>query len=562
MKRRLCSVLLCCVMLLGLLPTVAGAEDGLTEGGTYYFDLSGAGIPGSINSNLVRSTLHYVPFTYVGEINAYKLTSADTTQNDYAHHLFIANYAVMQDVSWDMLNGNDLIFGRDYTSNGATYTMRAPSVGNLYFRGQDGSKHIEPENNEWDMILQQNSIKNDAWSWGQDTARNDTTKRACRYSYNFTTSTTSDFRGFRPVLEIPDPADLKVVTLNLNGGYIDGLTDKTPKIVVEKDGTFTAPVLKGLIQPKHHNTNNFKWKADNGETYAPGVSVPATVNSLAAQFTPSTYEVKLHTNGGTIAEGKNITKYTYGVGAKLPTADDMTYAGHTFEGWYRNRNLVGNPVTEISTKDNNYKDFWAKWVANTYNVTLDANGGIIAEGKDVTEYTYGASVTLPTDVTKTGYDFLGWYSGDEKVTSIGTSDIGDKSFIAKWQASTYTVTLHTNDGTINSDNVTEYTYGEGATLPTEVTRRGYTFKGWYNNEELTGDPVTAIGDTETGHKEYWAKWEANRYYYNRQPQKTAPVTSPGTADNSAMGLWGFLLCASLAVGYAVTAAQRRRKDAR
>ena len=81
----------------------------------------------------------------------------------------------------------------------------------------------------------------------------------------------------------------------------------------------------------------------------------------------------------------------------------------------------------------------------------------------------------------------------------------------QWTAPTYTVTLHTNGGTINNGNVTEYTYGVGATLPTDVTRTGYTFKGWYDNEGLTGSPVTAISNTETGNKEYWAKWEINQY---------------------------------------------------
>ena len=82
---------------------------------------------------------------------------------------------------------------------------------------------------------------------------------------------------------------------------------------------------------------------------------------------------------------------------------------------------------------------------------------------------------------------------------------------AQWTAPTYAVTLNTNGGTINSGNVTSYTYGVGATLPTDVTRTGYTFKGWYDNENLTGSPVTAIGSTETGNKEYWAKWEINQY---------------------------------------------------
>lgn len=81
----------------------------------------------------------------------------------------------------------------------------------------------------------------------------------------------------------------------------------------------------------------------------------------------------------------------------------------------------------------------------------------------------------------------------------------------QWTAPTYTVTLNAGDGTINSGNVTSYTYGVGATLPTDVTRTGYTFKGWYDNENLTSSPVTAISNTETGNKEYWVKWEINQY---------------------------------------------------
>ena len=87
-------------------------------GGRYYFDLSAMNIPGTANSNLPDSTLHYVPFTYAGTVDAYKLTSAMATtdgyaeQNKYAHSLFVADYAVTHTVSWDDLNTKGLIFGK------------------------------------------------------------------------------------------------------------------------------------------------------------------------------------------------------------------------------------------------------------------------------------------------------------------------------------------------------------------------------------------------------------------------------------------------------------------
>ena len=140
----------------------------------------------------------------------------------------------------------------------------------------------------------------------------------------------------------------------------------------------------------------------------------------------------------------------------------------------------------------------------TYTVTLNANGGTINSG-NVTSYTYGVGAALPTDVTRTGYTFLGWFDGATKVTAISTTDTGNKSYTAKWQPSTYNVTLNANDGTINSGNVTSYTYGVGATLPTDVTRTGHTFLGWFDGNTK----VTAISTTDTGAKTYLARWEAN-----------------------------------------------------
>ncbi|MGN0107025.1 MAG: InlB B-repeat-containing protein, partial [Hominilimicola sp.] len=76
------------------------------------------------------------------------------------------------------------------------------------------------------------------------------------------------------------------------------------------------------------------------------------------------------------------------------------------------------------------------------------------------------------------------------------------------QPEEYSVKLNVNGGTINSGNITKYTFGEGAMLPTDVTRSGYTFGGWYDSMACTGTAVTAISKTDIGKKEYWAKWTA------------------------------------------------------
>ena len=513
----------------------------LTPGGRYYFDLSGANIPGTANGSLPDTTLHYVPFTYAGTIEAYKLTSATATteeyaqQNKYAHSLFVADYAVTHKVNWNNLDTASLIFGKNYASGGVDYTLRAPSVGSNSTGSGDSQRGV-PQSNEWDTMLNKNSgyIQNwnEMYSWGQDAYS--TLRRAIR-GYNSARTWNDDnathsypLLGFRPVLEVLNPDTLgsdglKVVTLDLGGGKL-GNSSEDIQIIVKTGSEFTAPASDGLTRPDGDAGSFFMWLGSNGKFYAPGDSVPAEVTKLTAQWTAPTYAVTLNTNGGTINSG-NVTSYTYGVGATLPTADDMTYTGYTFKGWYDNENLTGSPIAAIGDTETGNKEYWAKWEANTYTVTLHTNGGTINSG-NVTGYTYGVGATLPTagDMTYTGHTFVGWYDNENltgsPVTAISDTETGNKEYWAKWEANAYTVTLNTNGGTINSGNVTSYTYGVGATLPTagDMTYTGHTFVGWYDNENLTGSPVTAIGGTETGNKEYWAKWEINQYTITVKPE--------------------------------------------
>ena len=275
----------------------------LAPGGRYYFDLSAMNIPGTVNSNLPDSTLHYVPFTYVGTVNAYKLTSEMATTEEYAqknkypHSLFIADYAVTHTVSWDDLNTAGLIFGKNYASGGVDYTLRTPSVGSDC-TGLDDSQRGVPQSNEWDAVLDKNSgyIKNwnGIYSWGQDTTRYSSSYRAFR-GYNsarywFDNLATRSFLdvGFRPVLEILNPDTLssdglKVVTLDLGGGTLGGSSDAI-QIIVKSSESFAAPASDGMTRPDGNTGSYFMWLGSNGKLYAPGASVPADVTKLTAQF--------------------------------------------------------------------------------------------------------------------------------------------------------------------------------------------------------------------------------------------------------------------------------------
>ena len=395
----------------------------LTPGGRYYFDLSAVNIPGTANGSLPDSTLHYVPFTYVGTVEAYKLTSAMATteeyaqQNKYAHSLFVADYAVTLKVNWNNLDTASLIFGKDYVAGGVDYTLRAPSCGSG-FTGSGDSECGTPQSNEWDAVLDKNSGYIQNWnkmySWGQDTSSYELWYRAVR-GYSSARSWSHDYAGssfpvvgFRPVLEVlnPDtlgPDGLKVVTLDLGGGKLGGSSDAI-QIIVKTGSAFTAPASDGMTRPDGNTGSYFMWLDGNGNSYEPGDSVPADVTTLTVQWTAPTYTVTLHANGGTINSG-NVTGYTYGVGATLPTADDMTYTGHTFKGWYDNEGLTGSPVTAIGGTETGNKEYWAKWEINQYTITVKPENG----KADITiTQDYGTAITAPADPTREGYTFTGW----------------------------------------------------------------------------------------------------------------------------------------------------------
>ena len=397
----------------------------LKPGGTYYFDLSAMGIPGTVNDALPDNTLHYVPFTYAGTVDAYKLMSEMATteeyaqQNKYPHSLFIADYVVTNDVSWDTLNTADLIFGKNYAGGGVDYTLRAPSVGSSY-TGSGDSERGTPKSNEWDKILDKDDgyIKNwrEMLSCGQDTTiRISASSRAVRgwnrsarfwTSYNTSSSSSYPTFGFRPVLEVPnsdtlDSGGLKAVTLDLGGGKLGGSSDAI-HIIVKNGSAFTAPASDGLTRPDGNTGSYFMWLDGNGKSYEPGDSVPADVTELTVQWTAPTYTVTLHANGGTINNG-NVTEYTYGVGATLPT--DVTRTGYTFKGWYDNEGLTGDPVTAIGGTGTGNKEYWAKWEINQYTITVKPENG----KADITiTQDYGTAITAPADPTREGYTFIGW----------------------------------------------------------------------------------------------------------------------------------------------------------
>ena len=509
----------------------------LASGGRYYFDLSAMDIPGTVNSNLPDSTLHYVPFTYAGTVDAYVLKPASNHVEDsseqasvtkdknaqygyaYEHSLFIADYRVTTNISWIDLNNAGFIFGKTNTAGGINYTLRAPTMGSIYKSPMRGA----PANNEWDQILAKNSDfikeldnnRNISLFWGQDTSRSYdfNIRKTTRNSVNnFMGTTESSSYGicFRPVLEVMNPDTLgsdglKAVTLDLGGGKL-GNSSEDIQIIVKNGSTFTAPASDGLTRPDGNTDSYFMWLDGNGNSYEPGGSVPADVTELTVQWTAPTYAVTLNTNGGTIADGKDVTGYTYGVGATLPT--DVTRTGYTFKGWYDNENLTGSPVTAIGGAETGNKEYWAKWEINQYTITFDTNGG--SEIAPITQ-DYGTEITAPDNPTRKGYTFKGW---DKEIPE--TMPAENITVKAQWGINQYTITFDTNGGSEIAPITQDY--GTEITAPDNPTRKGYTFKGW--DKEI---PETMPAENIT----VKAQWGINQYtitFDTNGGNEIAPIT--------------------------------------
>lgn len=156
--------------------------------------------------------------------------------------------------------------------------------------------------------------------------------------------------------------------------------------------------------------------------------------------------------------------------------------------------------------------FTVTWKSEDGNTTLETDAGL-ANGT-ATEFNGSTPSKAATD--QYTYTFDGWTTaanGGGTFYADGSTPAvsGNATYYAHFTQTnrSYTVTLNPNSGTINAGNITSYTYGTGATLPTNVTRDGFDFGGWFDNEEFTGDAVTSISNTATGDKAYWAKWTAS-----------------------------------------------------
>lgn len=572
----------------------------LAPGGRYYFDLSAMDIPGTVNSNLPDSTLHYVPFTYVGTVDAYSMENeTDTAKQPYEHSLFIADYNVKCSLQRETLAEMNLIYGQTYTASNVNYTLRAPSVGDHHRNEGEGSG-LAPIDNEWDTIYQKSAdyIKN--WykmrSFGQDIGTGNLEGMYLSRGGHFAAQATFWARptlperdvGFRPVLELPTDlaADsLKTVALALGGGKL-GNSSEDIQIIVKTGSAFTAPAFDGLTRSDGNNGSYFMWLGSDGNLYAPGDSVPALVTTLTAQWKDSEKPT------GEIIIGANkwqefLNKLTFGLffrDTQTVTINAADNSGTVFVSYLvTDRDLseeelkslvFGGYEEPFHIDPNGEYIVYAMLVDESLNitylrsdrVTLDNVQPVISGIEAGKTYCEAQTVTVAEKYVDTITVNGTAVELDKNNSFILSAADGEQKIVAADKAGNITeMTVTVNDGHTGGTA----TCTEKAVC--EVCGKAYGEPDPKNHTDLKHIPAKAATEDAEGNIEYWYCGGCNRYYRDKDGTKeitkadtvTAKLPqSPQTGDTSSLMLWIALLLASGGAATGAAALSRKKKHDR
>ncbi len=211
---------------------------------------------------------------------------------------------------------------------------------------------------------------------------------------------------------------------------------------------------------------------------------------------PQIFTVEFVTNGDT-----EVSNQMIGEGGKVLKPTDPAKTGYTFLGWYD-----GETLWDFETVVTSDLTLTAKWEQLSYTITFNSDGGSSVDSQTVN---YNEKITKPTDPTKEGFVFVGWYDGETLWNFNLLTVKKDITLTAKWEEegtnppapNTFTVTFNSNGGSnVASQNIEE---GGVAVKPTDPTQTGYAFLGWYDGTTLF-DFNTVI----TANITLTAKWEA------------------------------------------------------
>ena len=246
--------------------------------------------------------------------------------------------------------------------------------------------------------------------------------------------------------------------------------------------------------------------------------------NLWAKFALKEYSIIYH-----VSEGENPTANptSYTINTDKIVLAAASKEGYTFVGWYANEEFTGEAITEIAKGSKGNLNLWAKYSLAEYAITYHVGEGENSAANPAT-YTIESDKISLASASKEGYKFAGWYTNPEftgeAITEIAKGSKGDISLWAKYTPTEYTITYHVNNGENSAENPAIYTIDSDKTSLADASKEGYTFAGWYANNEFLGEAITEIAVGSKGEISLWAKYtpiEYNITYHLNEGENSA-----------------------------------------
>ncbi len=224
--------------------------------------------------------------------------------------------------------------------------------------------------------------------------------------------------------------------------------------------------------------------------------------TVYASFSINQYTISFETDGGT-----TVSEITQDYGTAIAAPAQPAKTGYAFVGWYESDPQELYDFTTMPARD---FTLYAAWELVTYDIVYNLDGGV--NGSNPSGYTIESDTITLADATKRGYEFLGWFSDSglgAPVSEIETGSYGDVELFAGWRVIEYEIVYHLPDGATHS-NPDFYTVETDGTVFADGVMTGYTFDGWFSDEDLS-QSVTSYGGGAIGGIELWAGFTANEY---------------------------------------------------
>ena len=241
------------------------------------------------------------------------------------------------------------------------------------------------------------------------------------------------------------------ITFNEDGG------SEVADITAQYGAAITAPAA-----PTKEGHVFAGWSEELPATM-PDYGANGASHEIKATWTAETYVLKFADTGDTAIADKTVT-----YGDTIEAVTGLTKVGHVFAGW------DVTPPTEIGDLGVNGAEitYTAQWTKETYTLIFaDTNDA----GDSITmNVTFGDTIEVPADLTKTGHKFAGW--DVTPPTEIGDLGAGEAvlTYTAQWTKNSYTVTWVDEAGSKEETVV----YGDAITAPTAAAKEGYYFVMW------------------------------------------------------------------------------------